>query len=263
MLAEGLFGDAGRRIVIEERLEGPEVSVFALVDGETVALLPAAQDHKRVGDGDRGPNTGGMGAAAPVPLAVTLRARIVREILEPVTQAMCAEGRPYRGVLFAGLILTPEGPKVLEFNCRLGDPEAQVILPLLSLGLPDALEAMQPRALASGAAGASDGDAAGAAVGVVLASRGYPATPDVGVAIEGLEAAEADGLVFHSGTAWRDGRLVTAGGRVMTVVGRGATVADARDAAYRASSRVRFDGVHYRRDIGARLLPPAVPVGRA
>ena len=268
MLVEGVFGDAGRRIVVEERLDGPEVSVFALVDGEAVVLLPAAQDHKRVGDGDRGPNTGGMGAAAPVPLDQTLRRRVVREILEPVARAMCAEGRPYHGVLFAGLMLTPEGPKVLEFNCRLGDPEAQVVLPLMPLGLPDACEAMRAGTLASDslvadAAEATDGGPAiGSAVGVVLASRGYPGTPEIGVDIEGLDAAEVEGLVFHSGTTLRDGGYVTAGGRVVTVVGCGAALAAARDAAYRAAGKVHFDGMHYRRDIGVRLAPPSVPVGR-
>ncbi len=180
---------------------------------------------------------------------------------------MCAEGRPYHGVLFAGLMLTPEGPKVLEFNCRLGDPEAQVVLPLLPLGLPDVCEAIRSGTLASDslvadAADAADGPAAGSAVGVVLASRGYPGTPEVGADIEGLDAAEVEGLVFHSGTTLREGRYATAGGRVLTVVGRGAALAAAREAAYRAAGKVHFDGMHYRRDIGARLMPASVSVGR-
>ncbi|MDR7523010.1 MAG: phosphoribosylamine--glycine ligase [Armatimonadota bacterium] len=257
MLA-GAFGQAGRRIVIEERLEGDEVSVFALVDGEAAALLPAAQDHKRLGDGDCGPNTGGMGAAAPYPLSEALRRRILREIIEPVARAMCAEGHPYRGVLFAGLMLTRDGPKVLEFNCRLGDPEAQVILPLLRIGLPDAVDALH-----AGRLGPHDlATPEGAAVGVVLAARGYPGAPEVGVMVEGLEAAAREALVFHSGTAERDGRVVTAGGRVVTVVGCDATPRAARERAYRAVASVAFAGMQYRRDIGARLL--AAPVaGRA
>ena len=258
MMVQRAFGDAGGRIVIEECLEGEEVSVFALVDGEAVALLPAAQDHKRVGDGDRGPNTGGMGAAAPYPLPPPLREQIRRTVLEPVARAMCAEGRPYRGILFAGLMVTRDGLRVLEFNCRLGDPEAQAILPLLPVGLPDAFDALR-------AGGLSADDLApvtGAAVGVVLASRGYPGPPQVGQPVEGLEAAEAEGLVFHSGTVARDGRIVTAGGRVLTVVGLDATPAAAQTRAYRAASQIHFDGMHFRRDIGARLSGDVVAAGR-
>jgi phosphoribosylamine--glycine ligase len=249
MLAEGLFGDAGRRIVVEERLEGAEASVFALVDGEAVCLLPAAQDHKRLADGDRGPNTGGMGAAAPVALDAALRERVLREIVQPVAAALVAEGRPYRGVLFVGLMLTARGPMVLEFNCRLGDPEAQAILPLLEAGLPDLADA-----LARGAAPAA-APSSGAAVSVVLAAPGYPAAPRAGAPIEGVEVAERDGLVFHGGTAVRAGRLVTAGGRVLTVVGLDADIAGARRAAYAAAAAIRFEGMQYRTDIGARLVP--------
>ncbi len=258
------FGDAGRRVVIEERLEGDEVSVFALVDGEAVALLPAAQDHKRAHDGDQGPNTGGMGAAAPVPLDGDLRERIVSEILEPTARAMCAEGSPYRGVLFAGLMLTRDGPKVLEFNCRLGDPEAQVVLLLLSAGLPDAFAALREGRLVPD----SLLDVSGAAVGVVLASRGYPERSETGVPIFGLEQAAGGALIFHSGTTLRDGTLTTGGGRVLTVVGQGGTLGEARARAYDAAGRVRFDGMQYRRDIGARLEAvaqahsTAVPAGR-
>ncbi len=258
MMVQRAFGDAGGRIVIEERLEGEEVSVFALVVGEAVALLPAAQDHKRVGDGDLGPNTGGMGAAAPYPLPIALRERIHRTVLEPVAHAMCAEGRPYRGVLFAGLMVTRDGLKVLEFNCRLGDPEAQAILPLLPIGLPEAFNMLR-----AGDLGADDlAPASGAAVGVVLASRGYPGQPQVGQPVDGLEAAEAEGLVFHSGTATRDGRVVTAGGRVLTVVGVETTPAAAQARAYRAAAHIHFDGMHFRRDIGARLSGDVVPAGR-
>ncbi len=274
MMVDRAFGDAGRRVVIEERLEGDEVSVFALVDGEAVALLPAAQDHKRALDGDQGPNTGGMGAAAPVPLDGDLRERIVSEILEPTARAMCAEGRPYRGVLFAGLMLTRDGPKVLEFNCRLGDPEAQVILPLLLAGLPDTFAALREGRLVPDILL----DVGGAAVGVVLASRGYPERSEAGVPVFGLEQtlreraalelAAGGALFFHSGTTMRDGILTTAGGRVLTVVGQGGTLGEARARAYDAAGRVRFDGMQYRRDIGARLEAAAqahsaaVPAGR-
>ncbi len=258
MMVDRVFAEAGVRIVIEECLDGEEVSVFALVDGEAVALLPAAQDHKRVQDGDRGPNTGGMGAAAPYTLSDALRQRIRREILDRVAHAMCAEGRPYRGILFVGLMVTEAGPKVLEFNCRLGDPEAEVILPLLSIGLPDAFAALR--------AGRLDPvdlpSAGGSAVGVVLASRGYPESPQVGLPIEGLQAAQADALVFHSGTAVREGRVMTAGGRVLTIVGQDATITAARSRAYQAAARIHFDGMHFRRDIGTRLAGAVVPAGR-
>lgn len=254
MLADGAFGDAGRRIVVEERLEGDEASVFALIDGEAVCLLPAARDHKRLADGDRGPNTGGMGAAAPVALDSTLRERILREIVQPVASALVAEGRPYRGVLFVGLMLTARGPMVLEFNCRLGDPEAQVILPLLEAGLPDLADA-----LARGRAPAI-APSSGAAVGVVLAAPGYPAAPRTGAPIEGIGAARQAALVFHGGTAMRDGRLVIAGGRVLTVTGQGADLAGARRAAYAAIAGIRFDGMQFRADIGARLA--AEPAAR-
>ncbi len=256
MMIDRAFGDAGRRLVIEERLDGEEVSAFALVDGEAVALLPAAQDHKRVFEGDRGPNTGGMGAAAPYPLADALSKRI-REIFERVAHAMCAEGYPYRGVLFAGLMLTSDGPRVLEFNCRLGDPEAQVILPLLAVGLPDAFAALRGGRLNADALARPRG----AAVGVVLASRGYPVQPEVGDEIEGLEPG-ADALVFYAGTAERDGRIVTAGGRVLTVVGLGSDVEGARTRAYRAAERIRFVGMHFRRDIGEKVPGAAVAAGQ-
>ncbi|MGH2406134.1 MAG: phosphoribosylamine--glycine ligase [bacterium] len=249
ILVERAFGDAGRRIVIEERLEGDEVSAFALLDGEAVALLPAAQDHKRAFDGDRGPNTGGMGAAAPYPLADALRDYIRVEIFERVAHAMCAEGHPYRGVLFAGLMLTRDGPRVLEFNCRLGDPEAQVILPLLSVNLVDAFAALRQGRLASDALVG----AGGAAVGVVLASRGYPQAPESGDEIDGLDAAADDVLIFHAGTAERNGRIVTAGGRVLTVVGLASDMSGARARAYRAAKRILFAGMRYRWDIGAAL----------
>ncbi len=249
IMVDRAFGDAGERILIEERLEGEEVSAFALVDGEAVTLLPAAQDHKRIFDRDRGPNTGGMGAAAPYPLTDALRDYVRVEIFERVAYAMCAEGHPYRGILFAGLMLTRHGPKVLEFNCRLGDPEAQVILPLLSGNLVDAFTALREGRLGSDALARTNG----AAVGVVLASRGYPQAPESGDDIVGLESAADDALIFHAGTAERDGRIASAGGRVLTVVGRGTDLAGARARAYRAVERIRFAGMQYRRDIGAAV----------
>ncbi len=247
------FGEAGRRVVVEEYLEGEEVSVLALTDGERVLTLPSSQDHKRALDGDRGPNTGGMGAYSPAPvLTPDLAQRVEQEILLPAVRALAAEGRPYRGVLYAGLMLTAEGPKVLEFNCRFGDPETQAVLPRLEGDLADALEA------------AAGGDLRGvslswrpdAAVCVVLASEGYPGPYEKGRPISGLEEAEAmaDVLVFHAGTVRRDGQVVTAGGRVLGVTGLGPTIAAARERAYEAVERIRFAGCHYRRDIAHRAL---------
>lgn len=253
IMVDRAFGDAGRRVVLEERLEGEEVSAFALVDGEAVALLPPAQDHKRAFDGDRGPNTGGMGAIAPYPLTDALRDYIRMEIFERVAHAMCAEGHPYRGVLFAGLMLTRDGPRVLEFNCRLGDPEAQVVLPLLSGNLIEAFAALHAGRLAPDALVRTDS----AAAGVVLASRGYPQAPETGDEIDGLESAAEEALIFHAGTAEHHGRIVTAGGRVLTVVGLGTDVAGARVRAYRAAKRILFAGMHYRWDIGAAVAGAA------
>jgi phosphoribosylamine--glycine ligase len=253
MLIDRAFGDAGARIVVEERLSGDEMSVFALVHDEHVVLLPAAQDHKRAYDGDRGPNTGGMGAVAPYPLNAHLRDRILRDIIQPVASGMCREGRPYRGVLFAGLMLTSEGPKVLEFNCRFGDPEAQVIIPMLPVGLPEVADTLSHGA-AGGLLASEAGGVESTAVGVVLASDGYPGPITTGHRIDGVDDAARDALVFHNGTAYRDRRLVTAGGRVLTVVGQGPTVAAARNRAYQAVERIHFTGATYRRDIGARLL---------
>ena len=255
------FGDAGARVVIEDVLEGEEVSVFALCDGTAASPLLPVQDHKRLLEGDHGPNTGGMGAYAPVPsVSPEMLGRIADEILEPTLWAMAQDGRPFRGVLFAGLMLTAAGPQVLEFNVRLGDPETQVLLPLLDGGLAAAAEAVLsgrverwvPRWRPQ------------SAVCVVLGAEGYPASPRTGRAISGLgEAAACDQvLVFHAGTASRDGRLVSAGGRVVNVVGVGPTLEDARDRAYRAVEVVRFDGKVFRRDIGARGVPSRV-VGRS
>jgi phosphoribosylamine---glycine ligase len=247
------FGDAGARIVLEECLTGPEVSFFALCDGQRAVPLGAAQDHKRIFDDDRGPNTGGMGAFAPSPLVdETLSDRIMREIIRPVVAGMAEERCPFRGFLYAGLMLTASGPKVIEFNVRLGDPEAQVVLPLLAEPLLPVLTAAAAGNLSASAPAVADGRC----VGVVLASRGYPETSSSGDQIFGIEAAESmtDVQVFHAGTALRHGDLVTAGGRVLTVVGRGRDFGDAVARAYAGVSCISFDGMQYRRDIGRRTL---------
>jgi phosphoribosylamine---glycine ligase len=247
------FGAAGDRLVIEECLSGPEVSFFLVCDGSRAVSIGTAQDHKRIFDEDRGPNTGGMGAFAPSPLVdAALDARIMREIVGPVMAGMAAEDRPFRGFLYAGLMLTTSGPKVIEFNVRLGDPEAQVVLPLID-------EPLLP-ILIAGAAGAlsqtSVRRGADCLTGVVLASRGYPDSSGPGAAITGIDDAETmPGVaVYHAGTALRDGRLVTAGGRVLTVVGRGSDFADAIARAYAGVQRISFDGMQYRHDIGRKAL---------
>jgi phosphoribosylamine--glycine ligase len=250
-LVAGTFGAAGRRVLIEECLVGQELSVLAFADGETVVPMVPACDYKRVSDGDEGPNTGGMGAYAPPGLAtVELQARIEREILAPTLAALAAEGRPYRGVLYAGLMLTADGPKVLEFNCRLGDPEAQVVLPLLDSDLVGVALAVAHGELARAPVRWSPG----AACGVVLASGGYPADFATGLPIAGLDALPEDALVFHAGTRRVGGRVVTAGGRVLTVAATGASLAEARARAYRAVDGIQFEGRHFRRDIAAREL---------
>ena len=246
-LEAGALGEAGRTVLIEEFLTGPEASVFALCDGTDFVRLPAARDHKRVGTGDRGPNTGGMGAYAPTPaLDEAALARIDDTILRPTLAAMAEAGAPFQGVLFAGLMLTEQGPKVIEFNARFGDPEAQAILPLLDVDLVDVLWALATGAVADVAAPVNGG----AAVGVVLASGGYPGAYDTGLPISGLDQVPDDVLVFHAGTR-RDaeGRVVTAGGRVLTVVGLGPTLAAARERAYAGAAAISFPGCHYRTDI--------------
>lgn len=250
MLLDGRFGRAGEEVVLEERLTGDELSVLAFCDGKNVLLLPAAQDHKRLFDRDRGPNTGGMGAFAPSPAATpALLAQVTKEILLPTLAGMAAEGMPYKGVLYAGLMLTPHGPKVLEFNCRLGDPETQVILPLLK---SDLLELVQA-ALAGTLDQVTPVWSKGAAVTVVMASRGYPDEYETGFDISGLaEAAKAGAQVFHAGTKTLDQRLINSGGRVLTVTGVGDTLALASQQAYRGVRQIHFTGAQYRRDIGQR-----------
>ena len=256
MMETRVFGSAGERVIIEEYLDGREASVLALTDGETVIPLVPARDHKRVGDGDTGPNTGGMGAFSPVPdVGADLLARIEAEILVPIVQALAAEGRPYRGVLYAGLMLTAGGPQVIEFNCRLGDPEAQVVLPRLATDWLTVFDALAGGRLHE----VSLAWRPEAAVCVVLASRGYPGEPEVGHPIQGLEAAAAEPgvLVFHGATRRQGDRLVTAGGRVLAVTGLGEDLAGARERAYRAVGHIHFDGMHYRRDIARSALTAA------
>lgn len=249
-----VFGDAGTRIVIEEGLSGPEVSFFVLTDGQRALPLPSAQDHKRALDGDQGPNTGGMGAFSPSPLVDRrLRARIMREIVEPVLDGMMSEGTPFCGFLYCGLMLTADGPKVIEFNVRLGDPEAQVVLPMIEEPLAPLLWAASAGELTSAECQVG-GDPH---VGVVLTSKGYPSSVETGQVIRGLDdlARECpDALVFHAGTRAAGEDFVTAGGRVLTVVGRGSTFEAAIARAYDAVAHVRFEGMHYRRDIGRTAL---------
>ena len=251
IMEEKAFGAAGERVIIEERLYGEEASVMALTDGETVLPLLPAQDHKPVFDGDKGPNTGGMGAYAPAP-AVTaeLLRRIEVEILVPTIRGLAAEGITYKGVLYAGLMLTAEGPKVLEFNVRFGDPEAQPLFCLLASDLLELMEAV----LAGRLREMKPDWHPGAAVCVVLASAGYPGPSRKGDVISGLDNLPAGVVVFHAGTTLKNGRFATAGGRVLGVTGRGADVRDAIKATYKAVEKISFEGMHYRRDIGQKAL---------
>ena len=246
------FGDAGARVVIEEFMEGEEASLLAFTDGTTIRPMISAQDHKRAYDGDRGPNTGGMGTYAPAPVMTPeMTERAVEEILKPTIAAMAKEGRIYRGCLYLGLMVTADGPKVVEFNARFGDPETQVVLPLLDSDLVAIMCACADGTLADVPIRWKDG----AAVCVVLASGGYPGHYDKGQEIHGLADAEAMGaLVFHAGTAMKDGKLVTNGGRVLGVVGRGADISSAVDAAYAAAAKISFKDVYYRKDIAHRAL---------
>ncbi|WP_315003013.1 phosphoribosylamine--glycine ligase [uncultured Selenomonas sp.] len=246
------FGDAGARVVIEEFMEGEEASLLAFTDGTTIRPMISAQDHKRAYDGDRGPNTGGMGTYAPAPVMTPeMTERAVEEILKPTIAAMAKEGRIYRGCLYLGLMVTADGPKVVEFNARFGDPETQVVLPLLDSDLVAIMCACADGTLADVPIRWKDG----AAVCVVLASGGYPGHYEKGQEIHGLADAEAMGaLVFHAGTAMKDGELVTNGGRVLGVVGRGVDISSAVDAAYAAAAKISFKDAYYRKDIAHRAL---------
>jgi len=254
MLEDKRFGEAGATVIIEAFLPGEEVSVHAVTDGERALALPPARDHKRVYDGDAGPNTGGMGSYAPSRnVGPELLARIEREIIRPTIDGMRSEGRPFRGVLFAGLMITAAGdPMLLEHNVRFGDPECESLMALLDGDVAELC--------ASAARGALDPSAVTIAprraLTVILAAEGYPASPRAGDVIEGLaEAALVPGVtVFHAGTAEKDGRVVTAGGRVLAVTATGNDLAEARERAYRAASALRFSGMHFRRDIGRGAL---------
>jgi phosphoribosylamine--glycine ligase len=246
------LGSAGEKVVIEEFLVGREISVFAICGGDTALQLPVAADYKAAYDGDKGPNTGGMGAYAPVPaMNADLQRQIRETILGPTIAALSEREAPLLGVLYAGLMLTSKGPMVLEFNARLGDPEAQVVLPLMDTDLAKLLMAASDGALRAGEVPVRDG----AAVAVVLASGGYPGPYQTGIPIRGLDTVPEDILVFHAGTKrLDDGTVVTAGGRVLTVVGQGATLAEARERAYVGANAVAFQGMQSRSDIALREL---------
>ncbi|AKU91110.1 phosphoribosylamine--glycine ligase [Vulgatibacter incomptus] len=251
MMVDRAFGAAGARVVIEEKLEGEEASLIALVDGERYVLLDAAQDHKRIFDGDQGPNTGGMGAYSPTPAVDdAILARVREEVIGPAVRQLAKEGRPFRGALYAGLMLTAKGPKVIEFNARLGDPETQPILFRLESDLLEVLLA------------AAKGDLSGIelrfspeiALTVVMAAAGYPGTVRTGDPISGLEEAGEGAFVFHAGTTAKGGEIVTAGGRVLGVTAKAPSVAEARARVYEACSKIDFAGAQFRRDIGKRAL---------
>ena len=239
----------GQPFHVEEFLEGEEVSLFALCDGAKVVPLPAAQDYKRIADGDEGPNTGGMGSYSPVPRLSELEvAELVGAVCAPVVAELARRGSPFIGVLFAGAMLTDDGPRVLEYNCRFGDPETQSLLPRLEGDLLDALAAAAAGRLGGATLAASEN----ASVTLVLAAGDYPARGDSGSTITGVEEAESTGaLVFHAGTALHDGRLVTNGGRILNVTALGDSLAEARDAAYAAAAHIDFPGMRYRTDIAA------------
>ena len=252
IMEDNSFGDAGARVVIEEFMQGEEASLLAFTDGKVIRPMISAQDHKRAFDGDKGPNTGGMGTYAPAPVMTTeMTERAVEEILKPTIAAMAKEGRPYTGCLYLGLMITSEGPKVVEFNARFGDPETQVVLPLLDGDLVEIMCACADGTLADVPIHWKDG----AAVCVVLAAGEYPASYEKGHEITGIADAEAMGaLVFHAGTAKKDDALVTNGGRVLGVVGMGADIASAVKAAYNAVDRISFQDAYHRKDIAHRAL---------
>ena len=251
IMDERKFGEAGRAVVIEEFLQGPEVSIHALVDGASYLLFPSAQDHKRAQDGDVGLNTGGMGTYSPVPqLTPALELEVREQVLERFLAGLKADGIRYQGMLFPGLILTASGPRVLEFNCRFGDPETQVLLSRLETDLLDLLEACVDGTLAR----QTPRWKAGAAVCVIAASGGYPESYETGKPIGGLGEAAREAVVFHAGTRLQNGVFLTSGGRVLGVTATGANLGQARERAYRATREISFEGMHFRRDIGAKGL---------
>jgi phosphoribosylamine--glycine ligase len=252
-MLSGKLGDAGREVVIEEFLEGEEASFIVMADGAHVLPLATSQDHKRLGDGDRGPNTGGMGAYSPAPVVTTsIHARIMREVIEPTIRGLAADGMPYTGFLYAGIMVAPDGtPNVLEFNCRFGDPETQPVLMRLQSDLTVLCDAALDGRLDQVQASWDPR----AALGVVMAAEGYPDAPRMGDTIAGLDrAAKLPGKLFHAGTRLSGDRIVVSGGRVLCATGMGATVAEARNVAYALADAVRWPGVLYRRDIGHRAI---------
>ncbi|MFL6565476.1 MAG: phosphoribosylamine--glycine ligase, partial [Burkholderiales bacterium] len=252
MLTEHRFGAAGNRVVVEDFLEGDEASFIVMCDGTHVLPLATSQDHKRLRDGDEGPNTGGMGAYSPAPIVTPkIHARVMREIIQPAIQGMAQEGIPYSGFLYAGLMIDRAGnPKALEFNCRLGDPETQPIMLRLKSDLLDLVE----RALAGKLSRVEAGWDRRAALGVVIAAHGYPDEPRKGDPISGIPAPADDCRVFHAATRAHGKALVTSGGRVLCVTALGDSVKMARTRAYEAVERIRFDGMQYRKDIGHRAI---------
>jgi phosphoribosylamine--glycine ligase len=253
MLAGNAFGEAGSRVVIEEFLDGEEASFIVMVDGHNVLPMATSQDHKRVGDGDSGPNTGGMGAYSPAPVVTAeVHQRVMDEVIWPTVKGMASEGNVYTGFLYAGLMIDQAGkPKVIEFNCRFGDPETQPIMVRLESSLVLLIEAALAQALDKVEARWDPRPT----VGVVLAAGGYPGDYAKGIVIEGLaDAAALEGKVFHAGTALKDGQVVTAGGRVLCATAIGASVADAQQQAYRLAEKIRWDGCFYRKDIGYRAI---------
>lgn len=248
-----VFGEAGSKVVIEEFLSGEEASILAFVDGETIVPMVSAQDHKRVFDGDKGPNTGGMGAYSPAPVVTgSLNDEILEKILKPTVAALKRMGIVYKGVLYAGLMVTSEGPKVIEYNCRFGDPETQVVLPRLKTDFVNICMAVAQGKLSHLNIEWDERPAAC----VVMASEGYPGAYPKGKVIEGLEkaASHTDSYVFHAGTAWDGDKTVTSGGRVLCVTGLGATIKEALDHAYQSIGDIHFQGAHFRKDIGWRAL---------
>jgi len=252
IMEQRAFGAAGDAVIVEECLDGEEVSVLAFADGQTVLPMVASQDHKRVGDGDTGPNTGGMGAYSPPPVYTPpLHEQVCREVLEPLIRGLARDGIKYRGVIYAGLMITARGTYVLEFNCRFGDPETQAVIPRLRSDLLDVLEAAVSDRLSEVELEWDDRPAAC----VVLASGGYPGKYETGQAIAGLDLVPPDIMVFHAGTRKSDGGgLVTAGGRVLGITALGNTIGEAVRRAYQGVDRVSFEGMHYRRDIAHRAL---------
>lgn len=250
---KAVFGESGKTVVIEEFMEGEEASLFAVCDGKDYVLLSSAQDHKRVFDGDKGPNTGGMGAYTPAPVVTPeILSAVKSQIIEPTLKGMAAEGSPYTGVLYVGIMVTKNGPKVVEYNCRLGDPECQVVLPVYDGDLLALFDAAEKGELRNFDAPASPKMSAAI---VVMASEGYPGSYEKGKEISGIEDAEATGAtVVHAGTKMADGKLLTNGGRVLGVVGTGKDLQAALDKAYEACGKIRFEGAFYRKDIGQKGL---------